>query len=250
SIQIASPMTGTFLPTLLAPSSFLDEGAGWMKFTFDSRESSNSWDHKSRKTRVKAGGGARFGFFRAKQDVDVASAKQSRHAEFQTEGFSFSCEYTMTSIFRPWFDRAFFQSNMIRLPSGMEPICDGQTPPSGQMTCLPTQVVLIRNLKMNIHFAKGERDRFAKSLNVDSGTKVSYAGIGGLSVDVSHNNQSGGGSNGFESQSQSLSSDGMQIIGFMCDILPECPVPLDDPNITWGAPDLAMDPVKDPAEAA
>lgn len=240
AVRLTSPMGGDFHPTLLSPSSFLDEGAGWQTFTFEKRASQRSSSSERSSSETAGGGGFRIGAFAIGGRGSHASGGGSSDFSFQSQGFSLTMSYTMPTIERgAGFDRSFLQSQMIRLPDGMAPISDGGSPPKGQLTALPTRALFVRDVVMEIFLSEGESQRFhewSKSKG-KGGFSIMGIGFGGASHERS---SSEGGSTWSRSRgSQTLRIDGIQMAGFLCDILPKCPVPLDDPDITWEAPDIS-----------
>ncbi|MBT8410819.1 MAG: hypothetical protein KJP02_03345 [Octadecabacter sp.] len=241
STKMLSPMGGEFYMTTLTPSSFLDEDAGWLEFSFS--KYANSSDHSSeyKNTETKAGGALvlPIGLSIGGRGSKAKQTSESRRG-FQAENFHFKCEYTMVNIDRgSFFDRAFVQSNMWRFPDGMDPISDGGEPPTGQMPAITTRAILVRNLEMRISFRKGEASKFAEASQTSGGGGVAY---GPFVMRASHSVDEGesGGASSREGQVQTLRSEGMMIAGYMCDTLPMSPNPLDDPAVTWGAPDIAI----------
>ena len=240
--KMLSPLGGEFYMTTLTPSSFIDEGAGWMEFSFSKYANSSEQSAEYKNTETKAGGTLilPIGLSVGGSGTHAKQTSESRSG-YQAENFHFKCEYTMVNIDRgSFFDRAFVQSNMWRFPQGMDPISDGGTPPKGQMPAITTRAILVRNIEMRISFHKGEADRFAEASQTKGGGAVAY---GPFVMRASHAVDQGesGSSQSKEGQVQTLRSDGMMIAGYMCDTLPTSPNPLEDDAVTWGAPDTTLD---------
>ena len=150
-----------------------------------------------------------------------------------------SVKYTMVNINRQsFFDFAFVRSNMWRFLEGMDPLSDGGTPPTGEMPALATRAILIKDLEMSYTDSSGEQHSSSKSTNISGGG--SY-GFGPFKVEgsASHDNTSNEGGESGSSMNQTLGTDGMQLIGYLCTMLPKAPNPLDNDAVTWSVPDIA-----------
>ena len=131
----------------------------------------------------------------------------------------FSGELMRGEIIRPWLNPGLFRSPFWRWTTNREPLSDGQTPPRGTLVAYPTAVVLARDLEIQVlpKPRKGEeQDAEAEKPAPPPGTPPPNHGTG------------------TDDGCNSLRFDGVQIIGFICRLLPRSPDP--NPALTWEAP--------------
>jgi hypothetical protein len=135
-------------------------------------------------------------------------------------------------IIRPWFKTPFLTSKAWKLDHGNpevqskgEVLSDGNMPPDGIMPGYPTAIIFIRNLRLNFGNATG-----SMSANFNSHSTQASAGWGPFSVKGNYAHQDSHREQHAKSDSQGITVEGMQIIGFNCHVLPKSPNPL--PNIT------------------
>ena len=126
----------------------------------------------------------------------------------------FSGELMRGEIIRPWLNPALFRSPFWSWGTKREPLSDGQTPPNGTLVAYPTAVVLARDLEIQVlpKPRKGEeREAETEKPAPPPGTPQLNPGTGP------------------EEGCNSLRFDGVQIIGFICRLLPRSP-------LTWQPP--------------
>jgi hypothetical protein len=223
-----------FYYTSVVPGNFM-RASGWTQFTFgaaDYNNSSNS-SYASSFSRKRAAGGL-FGYFGAGGKKGNAHHESQSHLEFESENFYMSFWMTQVPIVRPWFKTSFLTSKLWRFdPTDPEAkgemVNDGGKPPQGKIPAYPTSMLVIRDLQFIFTNSSGVSDFFS---SYDS----SSSGIGGflcfgplnLGAQSSSSSASGQTSNSFayNSEKQTLTVSGAQLIGFKCHVLPKSPDPL------------------------
>ena len=118
-------------------------------------------------------------------------------------------ELTRVEIVRPWMNPSLFKSRFWQWPDNREPLSDGKQQPQGSLPAYATSIVFARNLKIETQSTSRGLDNLKD--------------LGPLSLQ-----------NANVSGSNSIQSDGMQIIAFICKKLPKSPNP--DLTLTWSGP--------------
>ncbi|GAA4970437.1 hypothetical protein [Kineococcus glutinatus] len=211
----------TFPYTTLVPGN-VAKSRGWTTYTHTHEHRSISTHQES--TTWNAGAGVGFGLWSF--GANASGESHDMGIDVNTNSFTLSVELAQAVVVRPWFYPEFFVNrgwtlrpgdgwNFDGVPS------DGANPPSGLLVGFPTQVILARNLTIT-------SEEFASSYDQAS----SRAGGGGsvgwgpfrLSGGYSHSESSS--SLTVDRRGASITSNGMQILGFVNHMLGKTPDPL------------------------
>ncbi|KLT63750.1 hypothetical protein [Pedobacter sp. BMA] len=127
--------------------------------------------------------------------------------------FSMEFEYCIVYLDRPWFNTGLFHyANMwYCLMMKEKYFSSGEKDESndGLLKCIPTAMILIKDLKIKASWTDSDKQQAQDSIGL---------GIFNLSGSTFSNNE--------------LATPGMQIIGWMCEVLPKLPA-MDDPNVNF-----------------
>ncbi|MGZ8821772.1 MAG: hypothetical protein ACXWX1_10690 [Aeromicrobium sp.] len=223
-----------FFYTSLAPGNFAKSG-GWTKFTFSSSsfDSQVNTSYSTKQWKAEAHGGF-MGIFGGGGGGGASESKNEYNSTFKSDRFNLSFEIAQLPIIRDWLKLAYLLSRSWRFDQNNpeakgEVISDGAKPPKGKMPAIPTSIIFVRNLVLDFGEATGFTDFVAQ--NSSSSAEVGgSASWGPFSLGGSYSRSSASGSTnrhqGFETSSQGISVNGMQIAGFKCHVLPKSPDPL------------------------
>ena len=220
---LTSPSSGAnFLYTAPAPASFARSDSGWSKFYFN-RGSYNS-HHKFTSSRTSAGGGFSIGIFSVGGGGSVS--KQRWEGSVDAENFKMEFSMCRVPIYRPWFHLDYVKSGFWRfVPDNAEVknslLSDGATPPDGLMPAITTECIFVKDLVL--HFGNSHSDYLRKRESASGGGGIS---IGPFWGGGSHSNTSDERNYNADWSSQGIRIKGMQLLGFICHMLPKAP----DPN--------------------
>lgn len=219
---------GDFYYTSLAPAGFV-KSRGWTRFTF----TNNDYSYYSNKTSTggSGGGGLSLGLFTI--GGSGGGSKTTVNVQTDVSNFELSFEIAQVQIQRSnWFKSHFLTSKTWRFdPTNPESkgdkLSDGLRPP-GKDSMLPayaTSMIFIRGLRL----------RFGNSQYVANSLQSSVNGGGALSFGTfflggSAKKSTTESKRQFHSDSQGITVDGLQCIGFKCHLLPMAPSP--NPTIT------------------
>ncbi len=129
---------------------------------------------------------------------------------------SLSVELIRVPIIRPWLNVGLFNSRAWRFPDNRKPLSDGNKTPQGSLVAYTNSIIFIRNLQIKLDSEATDNSSVLK--DIESG-KLTSLGIFSLDKPM------------VASDSQSIKSEGMQIIAFACQKLPKSPNP--DPSLDW-----------------
>jgi hypothetical protein len=223
-----------FYYTSVVPGNFL-KASGWTEFTFNSSDynSSSNFSYASSFS-SKGGGGGLFGVVGAGGRASKAHLESQSHLQFNSEHFGMSFWVTQVPIVRPWFKTSFLTSKLWRFDqnnpeSKGEMVNDGGKPPQGKIPAYPTSMIVIKDLKIVLAKSSGVSD-YMSSYDRSSSSSGGYLQLGSFHLAGYSGRSSASGqasrSLDYDSESQTLSVPGAQIIGFKCHVLPKSPDPL------------------------
>jgi len=224
---LTNPSSGAnFLYTAPAPAGFARTDSGWTEFSFGS--GSFKSNHKFTSRQTSGAGAFSFGIFNVGGSGNVT--KQRWEGKVDSETFRLKFKMCRVPIYRPWFHLDFIKSGFWRfLPSNVvvanAMISDGASPPNGLMPAITTECVFIRDL--DLHFGESHSE-FVRQ-------KEGVAGSGGISIGPfwaggRHSNSSDERSQEANWSQQGIRVPGLQLLGFICHMLPKAPDP--HPDIT------------------
>lgn len=240
--RLTSPVSGSdFFFTSLVPGNFATS-TGWTRFGFSAgdyeshRNSSYKWSQSS------GGGGFRvFGFGGGGSHSEMSSHDEY-HGQFDSSYVNMSFEIAQIPIVRPWFRTAFLTSHYWRFDQNNvvvkgDQLSDGAPTPKGKMPAIPTTAIFVRKLSLSF----GDSHSFSDYVNNARSQSTSGGGcfaFGPFFVGGSGAHRSGSGDTrrdyGFKFEENTMSIDGMQLIGFKCHLLPKSPDPSTDiPADAW-----------------
>jgi hypothetical protein len=169
------------------------------------------------------GGGAAFtnGLWSVGGSFQHQNASGNQHTE--ATDLQIYMEIAVVNILRPWFDGAFLNMDGWDLgaayPKGKVSTGDLSTAGvSAALPLLPTAFVVARNIKITGNF--GSQDQAFAQSSTSTGVSVGY-GPFQLSGNYAAGDQSGSFASNF--QSGGITVPGMQIIGWVNQIVPLCP---------------------------
>ena len=151
-------------------------------------------------------------------------------------------EIAQIPIARPWFRTAFLTSHYWRFDQNNvvvkgDHLSDGASPPNGNLPAYPTSAIFVRKLSLSF----GESHGFSDFVNNAESQSTSAGGcfaFGPFFGGGSGAHRSGSGDTardyGFNFEDNTMSIDGMQLIGFKCHVMPKSPDPSSEiPADAW-----------------
>jgi hypothetical protein len=231
-----------FYYTSLVPGNFM-EASGWTEFGFSSTDFNNSSNSGySFSSSSSSGGGGFFGLG-AHSSSSSASGESHSHVQFDSDNFSMRFKVVQVPIVRPWFKTSFLLSKLWRFDqnnpeSKSQMVSDGGKPAKGLIPAYPTSLICIKDLSLCFAKSSGFQDMMQQweSSSDSTGGGLSFFCFGPFHLGGSHNNSSGSGSRfsqyHYDSESQTMTVPGAQVMGFKCHILPKSPDPLSSIT-TW-----------------
>ncbi|MDX1414880.1 MAG: hypothetical protein R3293_11865 [Candidatus Promineifilaceae bacterium] len=224
---LTNPSTGSnFLYSQPASASFARDESGWSEFYFNSGSFASNYKFASDST---AGGGAfAFGPFVAGGSGSVE--RQEWNNKIDTSRFKMRFKLARSTVARPWFNLDFllsafwrFDQNNTIVRNAM--ISDGERPANGLLPAIITDVIFVRDLELDFGESNSEFERKTKEVSGGGGVAFGPFHIGGRHTSTNDDRT-------YEAHwsSQGVKINGMQIIGFICYMLPKSPDP--HPEIT------------------
>ena len=212
--RLTSPVSGAeFFATSLLPADFATSTA-WTSFTFGAGDyerhrsgavSSASWP-------VHAGDGF-LGLY------GDASCRTRYTGSLDRSHTTIRCEIAEAPIMRQWFQPLFLTSRGWRFDDNNatvkgKKLCDGASPPKGPLPAYPVSAVFARNVSLSFGQSRAVSDFVAHQSN-------DFLSFGPFCLGKDRYADG------------TVTTDGMQLIGFRCHLLPKSPDP--DPAIPSNA---------------
>jgi hypothetical protein len=221
-------VTGTdvaipFRYTTLVPGDFANS-AGWTNIGVS--HETVDWAKHNESTSWEVGGKAGWGLFSAGGGVNKSSATQTHDVAISS--FSMSFDLAQAIIVRPWFFAEWFANRgwILRKGEGWtfdEMPSDGGRPPKGTFIGYATQAIFVRNLKIKsadfVSAYKATQEEFGANASV---------GWGPFSLSGSYKHTESDEKFHSQTDGETLSVDGMQIIGFVNHLIGKAPNPAED----------------------
>ncbi|SEI37742.1 hypothetical protein SAMN04487995_0175 [Dyadobacter koreensis] len=214
---------GDFYYTSLAPAGFV-KSRGWTRFTF----TNNDYSYYSNKTTTTASGmgGLSLGLFNIGGSGGGTKTKVNTQADMSN--FELSFEIAQVSIQRSnWFKLNFLTSNTWRFdPANPESkgdfLSDGKRPPSIEslMPAFATSMIFIRGLNLKFRNSLSVGQTLESAANAGGALSFGPFFMGGNAKKTTSEAK-----RQFHSDSQGISVDGLQCIGFKCHLMPLSPNP-------------------------
>ena len=133
---------------------------------------------------------------------DNSSQETSSPDELELAVSNLSVELIQVKIIRPWLDVGIFKSRAWRFPDAREPLSDGKPSSKGSLLAYATSIIFMRNLQITLNSQVEHNLEILKDIE-----------------------------SSLNSDSQSMKSEGMQIVAFVCQKLPKSPNP--DLSLKW-----------------
>jgi hypothetical protein len=207
---------------------------GWTSFSFDQKDMDNQ--QESQAIGVSGSLDGTFGIFKVSGDGDYS--KDSSYTKMTQTELAFSCKLLRVSLDRPWMNPLVLSSRAWRWAPGT-PTYGSQfstgadiasdVAPTGTMTVIPTAAILSKDLLVKGNFT----DTIVKQMNTAIKAKASV-GIGPFSISGRFNMADHSGSQTGVIANNQISAPDVQIVAFVCEVLPKSPDP--DPTLKWPNP--------------
>lgn len=202
--------------------------AGWTSFSFNQKDMDNQ--RNSEAIGVSGNLSGEFGIFKISGDGNYD--KDSSFVKMDQTELTFSCKLFRVSLSRTWMNPLVLSSRGWRFLVGTSgPLSTGgdifnDVVPTGQMTVIPTAAILSKDLQV-----KGTFDKtIVESMNQKIAANASV-GIGPFSIAGRFNMENHTGSEKGTIASNAISAPDIQLVAFVCEVLPKCPDP--DPALKW-----------------
>jgi hypothetical protein len=215
---------GNYQLTKYFPQKFWDNGT-WSTFTFTHNEVHQI--DTSVKTSFGGGGGVGFGLwsFGGNYQRDTTDT----HNEADISNFSLSVEICRVPLRRTWMDAGVFTNRSWKFDKSIseaEYLSDGENPPRGSMVAFSTALIVARNLNIQIDISNEKNSYSLEKINASL-----RAGWGPFSIKGNYSKETAKQTHDFVQTGSGIEAKGMQIIGFVCQVLPKCPDP--DTTLKW-----------------
>ena len=214
--------------TKFFPSSFWDDAhkQSWTKFLMSHEEVHTVQDFSS----MSWGGGG--GFSVGLWSVGASTSYSEQRQDFKSDGQMSTVEVELirVPIRRSWWDPTIFWDRGWKFDPQISNLVlsDGKIPPSGNLPVYPTALIVARNLKLGINMSSEENSHVATQFSASGSV-----GWGPFSVRGNYSKTTDHQTHDFVRSAAGLECAGMQIIGFICELLPKSPDP--DPRLNWQA---------------
>ena len=205
------------------PTRFDPNSASWTRFSMSEAEV-----HTTDTSTASAwGGGAGISFGLWSFGASASHSSAERRQTANTSNFALSVQLTRLPIRRSWFTAGILTSKSWKFPQNdPTPLSDGGNPPAGAMIGYPTELILAKDLRITMDSSSMADFQAQSQLSV--GGKV---GWGPFSVRGNYHRETSTQTHDFTRNGNEISSPGMQVIGFICQMLPKAPDP--DPAIDF-----------------
>jgi hypothetical protein len=205
-----------YFNTMMLSNAFAAGSDGWTQQSFYE----NDYKSLSKQSSSKWGGqvGLSLGMFGANAKAQGSSFNNS--TQIDTENFSMRYKLTQVQLLRSWFHPQFLRSKSWRFKDGFKGnmVSDAAVPPQGLLTAYTTSAIFVRDVF--ISFSN------ASSFQQDIGSSVSGGGSvgwGPFSVSANYGQDDGSQEARAHRKGQGIYIPGMQLIGFVCKLLPKSP---------------------------
>jgi hypothetical protein len=220
SALLNSASDGAFYYTTLLPGNFATS-AGWNRFTFVEEDAETHFKKKTNKW--GASGGVNFGLFSV--GAKAGGSKMQMNSDAKADHFGAEFEFTQVPICRPFFEPGFFWMRSWTLDKQWElsfdkTVSDGDAKPVGRLVAYPVSALFVRNVKLTSTSWSSHADFLKKSLK--AGGSVGY---GPFRIGGSYESGEEKRNTTYHREGDTLSIEGMQLIGFINNIIPKCPNP-------------------------
>jgi hypothetical protein len=152
-----------------------------------------------------------------------------RDLQFDATGMCFNAEVILVTLLRPWWSPWLFSSTAWRFaPASIAPpLSDGLHPPRGVMTMYPNAFLVGRNVHLGLDMSRPKNA--ALSTHIEQAHALRWSAFQLKGANRITSTVYGGAE--LKLTDDGLHSNGLQILGFSCNVLPKCPNP--DPSQQW-----------------
>ncbi|MEA4916324.1 hypothetical protein [Proteiniphilum sp.] len=212
--------TKKYWPAYAIPANWFAPAAAdtWTSVTLDSKTLKTN-EH-SDFSKITAGGDARWGLWHVGGSFDKEDSHVSMNK--QTTNIKVSFKFTRVQINRPWYNHLLYSVRGWSLGNsyGKGGLSNGtrNQPLNTPFPMLPTGFIAVRDLAISADFSKEEAEMITSKLQ----TKVSFGwGPFAISGGYAHGSSDKKFASSFDGKT--IRNDGLQIIGWINTIVPECP---------------------------
>lgn len=211
---------GSFYFTTLLPGNFATS-PGWTKFSFYEGD----YDYYYNKEVTNGGLGAsglNFGLFSIGGGGSTSSIKVN--SDQKSNNFSATLEFTQVPIVRPWFSPGFFSmrawdlNETWNLNFNAQKVSGGEENPVGRMVAYSTSALFVRN----VEFKADNWDQHSEYYHKETSAGASV-GWGPFRISGSYNHSTTKQEFQYHADGGTISIPGMQLIGFVNNIIPKSP---------------------------
>lgn len=211
----------SYMAATAVPGNFASSES-WTTFQYNSSawNSTTEWASSS----WSGGGGINLGFWSAGGSAGGTNFRNNE--DLEVSDFKLSFAATQVLITRPWFSPEFLTNRGWMLRQGAEwpydeTVSDGGNPPKGRLPAYATVALFIKDMVIESEDFARHFSEHRETINVGAS-----GGWGPFSFSGSYNRASGGTSLAYKRDGARVSVDGMQLVGFLCRVLPKAPNPL------------------------
>lgn len=230
--QVAAGMINATIPFVqVFPTNWCDlkrEHDGWTEYGYSRTNTSSA--ASSEATSWGANAGVKFGFWSF--GAGASHSSSHTHNELSSDGLGIRMRYAVIDIDRPWLNTVLLNvSNWFLVGYKKNSISQGtitQSAPSQDeafwLPSLPTQMVVVKDLRIRTNNMQATYDAMQSKTAVGGSV-----GWGPFSIGGNYSHSEGKVTQTFHMEGEWLVVDGVQIIGWISQILPASPK-LDAPN--------------------
>lgn len=216
--SVRDPME-RYLTSYAMPANWYSSSAaeGWTRMTF----SSGKYQLNQSSNFTSYGGSVGFSLGLWSVGGGFNRSEERQHMDSTTENLEVSFRYARISIDRPWmnslvFDLPGWTYGLVQnggVSSGNPATAEGTL-----MTIVPTAFIAVRDLKIAASWSQAESDYIREHISGSAGF-----GWGPFSIGGSYQSDSSEYKFKSEFDGQTISASGLQIMGFICTVLPFAP---------------------------
>lgn len=208
------------------PGSFATNQGGWMDFAMSIENVESLAQSKS--TKWSAGGGVGWGSLKVGGSASGATTETLNVND--TSGFKMKLAVASVKLLRAdWFDPLYIRSEFWRFnPSSMDGqrgsiVSNGGSPPDGLLVGYPVNAIFVRDVEITMGELHDETSELVKTLKAEGGGGW---GFGALNVSGSYERNSSVKKHKAEIADGTLKIPGLQLIGFVAEMMSLSPNPL------------------------
>ena len=215
---ISSSSDGPFYYTTVLPGNFATSSS-WTRFTFSQEDAEVHTKKKTTKWGAEAEG--RFGLFSVGAKASGSKRKSNRDAT--SSAFRAEFEFTQAPICRPWFDPGFFWMRSWTLDKQWDltfngTVSDGGETPAGRLVAYPVSALCVRNVKLTSSNWSSHASFLDQAISAGGS-----GGYGPFRIGGSYQSGTQERKTKTHIDGDTLSIDGIQLIGFINNLIPKCP---------------------------